>query len=104
MGLDDNPVFMGRGGEIDRHDRLADELVLKIATLTEDKGFGEWVFSHGKKMGGIVLFRYPARLRYTIANQTVEFVREHGLSLINNFTAIEPGRARIRKNTGHLDG
>jgi len=89
---------------------LADEFVLEIAyrekrvLLTEDKDFGEWVFSHGKKMGGIVLFRYPARLRHTIANQTVELVREHGLSLINNFTVIEPGRARIRKNTGFLDG
>ena len=89
---------------------LADEYVLEIAyrekrlLLTEDKDFGEWVFSHGKKMAGIVLFRYPARLRHSIANMTVELVREYGLSLISNFTVIEPGRARIRKMTGNLDG
>jgi predicted nuclease of predicted toxin-antitoxin system len=85
---------------------LVDEKILEIAyrekrlLLTEDKDFGEWVFSHGKQMCGIVLFRYPARLRHSIANLTVELVKEHGLSLINNFTVIEPGRARIRHKTG----
>jgi len=84
---------------------LADENVLEIAyrekrlLLTEDKDFGEWVFSHGKQMCGIVLFRYPAIMRHSIANVTVELVKEHGLSLINKFTVIEPGRARIRKKT-----
>jgi len=82
---------------------IADETVLEIAyrekrlLLTEDKDFGEWIFSHGKKMYGIVLFRYPARLRQNIGNLTVELVNEHGLLLTNNFTVIEPGRARIRK-------
>ena len=42
--------------------------------------------------------------KHSIANMTVELVREHGLSLISNFTVIEPGRARIRKMTGNLDG
>lgn len=85
---------------------LVDEKILEIAyrekrlLLTEDKDFGEWVFSHGKQMCGIVLFRYPARLRHNIANLTVELVKEHGLSLINNFTVIEPGRARIRHKIG----
>ena len=84
---------------------LADENVLEIAyrekrlLLTEDKDFGEWVFSHGKQMCGIVLFRYPAIMRHSIANVTVELVKEHGLSLINKFTVIEPGRARIREKT-----
>jgi len=84
---------------------LADENVLEIAyrekrlLLTEDKDFGEWVFSHGKQMCGIVLFRYPSIMRHSIANVTVELVKEHGLSLINKFTVIEPGRARIREKT-----
>ena len=84
---------------------LVDENVLEIAyrekrlLLTEDKDFGEWVFSHGKQMCGIVLFRYPSIMRHSIANVTVELVKEHGLSLINKFTVIEPGRARIREKT-----
>ncbi len=84
---------------------LADENVLEIAyrekrlLLTEDKDFGEWVFSHGKQMCGIVLFRYPSIMRHSIANVTVELVKERGLSLINKFTVIEPGRARIREKT-----
>ena len=87
----------------------ADEKMLEIAyrenrlLLTEDKDFGEWIFSHGKQMCDVVLFRYPARMRHIIANMAVELIREYGSSLTNNFTVIEPGRARIRQKKDYHD-
>jgi len=54
-------------------------------------------------MCGVVLFRYPARMRHIIANMAVELIREYGSSLTNNFTVIEPGRARIRQKKDYHD-
>jgi len=42
--------------------------VLKFAVeeerilLTEDKDFGEWIFSQGKAMNGVLLIRFPANM------------------------------------------
>ena len=65
--------------------------------LTEDKDFGEWVFAHGKSTAGILLVRYPANIRITMTQAIVDLVSEHGEELLNSYTVLEPGRARIRK-------
>jgi predicted nuclease of predicted toxin-antitoxin system len=65
--------------------------------LTEDKDFGDWVFSHGETIAGVVLLRFPSTARAMICKDMSVLVREHGLELSGSFTVLEPGRARIRK-------
>jgi len=65
--------------------------------LTEDKDFGEWVFSHREAMSGIVLIRFPANTRSKLGETISSLVTEYGLELVKSFTVVEPGRARIRK-------
>jgi len=77
--------------------------VLKFAVeeerilLTEDKDFGEWIFSQGKAMNGVLLIRFPANMRSKLGEAINFLVAEHGFDLIKSFTVLEPGRARIRK-------
>jgi predicted nuclease of predicted toxin-antitoxin system len=64
--------------------------------LTEDKDFGEWVFAHGQPTEGVVLIRFPAKMRQDMIEALVEVVTEHGAQLKGAFVVLEPGRARIR--------
>ena len=79
-----------------------DSEILKVATrqgsiiLTEDKDFGEWVFAHGQSAEGVVLIRFPAKMRQGMIEAVVEVVTEHGAQLKGTFVVLEPGRARIR--------
>jgi predicted nuclease of predicted toxin-antitoxin system len=79
-----------------------DDEVLKAAArqgsvlLTEDKDFGEWIFAHGQSAEGVVLIRFPARMRKDMIEAVVEVVTEHGTELIGAFAVLEPGKARIR--------
>ncbi len=80
-----------------------DEDVLKLAVeekriiLTEDKDFGEWIFAHREEMHGVLLIRFPANVRSKLGKAVLSLVREHGFDLLENFTVLEPGRARIRR-------
>jgi predicted nuclease of predicted toxin-antitoxin system len=65
--------------------------------LTEDKDFGDWVFSHGEQVAGVVLLRFPSSARAILAKNMALLVGEHGSELSGSFTVLEPGRARIRK-------
>ena len=82
---------------------VSDLEVLKMAVdekrvlLTEDKDFGEWVFAHKKETHGGVFLRYTANLRRRLGDAVKTLVAEHSLDLVNCFTVLEPGRARIRK-------
>ena len=79
--------------------------VLKLAVdegrvlLAEDKDFGEWVFAHKEETYGVVLIRFPANMRPKLAEAVSLLVGEHGSDLLKSFTVLEPGRARIRKQT-----
>jgi len=79
-----------------------DSKVLEIASkanrilLTEDKDFGEWVFAHKHATPGVVLIRYPARMRPEMIQMTLELLMHHGNELSGKFTVLEPGRARVR--------
>jgi len=79
-----------------------DTEILKVAAqqgcilLTEDKDFGEWIFAHGKSAEGVVLIRFPARMREDMIKALVEVVTEHGAELRGAFAVLEPGRVRIR--------
>ena len=78
--------------------------VLRIAAennrilITEDKDFGEWVFSHGKKMKGVLFIRFPGNARSKLGKTALLLIEKHGKDLIHSFTVMEPGRVRIRRN------
>ena len=77
-------------------------IVLKAAVdekrilLTEDKDFGEWVFAHKSATSGVVLIRYPSNMRSAMVELMNGLVQRHGNELLEKFTVLEPGRARIR--------
>jgi predicted nuclease of predicted toxin-antitoxin system len=79
-----------------------DKEILKVATrqgsilLTEDKDFGQWVFAHGQSAEGVILIRFPAKMRKEMIEAVVEVATEHGAELRGTFVVLEPGRARIR--------
>lgn len=64
--------------------------------LTEDKDFGEWIFSQKSATSGVILLRYPIETRLQMSLSIIEFVSEHGSELRNRYVVLEPGRARIR--------
>lgn len=82
---------------------LPDLQVLKLAInekrilLTEDKDFGEWIFFQGKAMSGVLLIRYPSKIRSKLGEAMKILVAKYGSDLVKSFTVLEPGRARIRK-------
>ena len=69
----------------------------KRIVLTEDKDFGKWVFAHGEDTHGVILIRYPAKLRAMLGQAVVTLVKKHGSDLLKSFTILAPGRARVRK-------
>ena len=74
--------------------RAVDE---KRVVLTEDKDFGDWVFAHREETYGVVLIRFPANMRSKLGKAVNTLVAQHGSDLVESFTVLEPGRARIRK-------
>ena len=80
-----------------------DAEVLRIAVendrilITEDSDFGEWIFSHGKRMRGVLFIRFPANVRSKLSENVLLLVDKYGKDLIYGFTVIEPGRVRIKK-------
>jgi len=78
----------------------ADQLVMARALdeqrilITEDSDFGELVYARGHSSVGIMLVRFPNRLRRSKAPSVVEAVAKLGARLIDSFTVVEPGRVR----------
>src|SRR5689334_637699 len=64
--------------------------------ITEDKDFGELVFSYGLKNISIILLRYDQPFYSQIESVLLKFVSEHKEPSINLFVTITPGRIRIR--------
>jgi len=63
--------------------------------LTEDKDFGDWVFSHGEQVAGVALLRFPSTARPILGKNMLSLVEEHGSELSGSFTVLQPGRARL---------
>lgn len=74
---------------------VKDERIL----LTEDKDFGEWIFAHRKEMTGVLLIRFPGNARSGLGQAVTHLVEKYGRELLSSFSVLEPGRARIRKQT-----
>jgi predicted nuclease of predicted toxin-antitoxin system len=83
--------------------RAEDADVIRLALrskrilLTEDKDFGQLVYAHGRQSVGVVLIRYPAPYRRTLAKDVVSLVKRFGRKLDGSFTVLQPGRTRIRR-------
>ena len=79
----------------------ADEVVMDLALgerrilITEDSDFGELVYARGHSTAGVMLVRFPNRVRQTKPASVVEAVAKLGARLMDTFTVVEPGRVRI---------
>ncbi len=79
----------------------ADEVVMGRASderrilITEDSDFGELVYARGHSAAGVMLVRFPNRLRSAKPRSVVEAVAKLGERLSDRFTVVEPGRVRI---------
>jgi predicted nuclease of predicted toxin-antitoxin system len=83
--------------------RADDEAVAHLAArearilITEDKDFGQLVFAQKEPSGGVILIRFPARMRRNLPPTIVEFVRRRGERLRGEFVVLQPGRSRTRE-------
>ena len=65
--------------------------------LTEDKDFGQLVFASLRPAAGIVFIRFPAHARESLAAEVCAFVQANGDALVDSFSTLQPGRARISR-------
>jgi predicted nuclease of predicted toxin-antitoxin system len=81
--------------------RAEDSEVIKLAddekriVLTEDKDFGQLVYSHGQKTLGVIFLRFPTSARRQISRAVVDLVKQQGEKLAGCFITVQPGRIRI---------
>lgn len=81
---------------------ISDEEVISLSKkppkiiLTEDKDFGEWVFSHNQKDISVILLRYHFSETQKIKDTLLEIINTKFELLQNSFTTITPNKIRIR--------
>ena len=81
--------------------RAEDSEIIKLADdekrilLTEDKDFGQLVYSHGEKTLGVIFLRFPTSARKQISRDVVNLVKQQGEKLAGCFITVQPGRIRI---------
>jgi predicted nuclease of predicted toxin-antitoxin system len=63
--------------------------------LTEDKDFGWLAFVGQKDNPGVILVRFPATARLSLAASIARLVSELGPKLIGTFVVLRPGSVRI---------
>ena len=64
--------------------------------VTEDRDFGEWVFSHQLKTTGIIYLRYNNNQKEEIIKELIHVLKKYSETLYNKFTVITPEKIRIR--------
>ncbi len=64
--------------------------------ITEDRDFGDLVYAHQKKHGGIILIRFPATARQGMAEAIRDLVQQKGPDLFGCFVVVNPSKIRIR--------
>jgi len=77
---------------------ITDDQVIDLARserrllITEDKDFGQLVFSATKENSGVLLVRFPA-----LADAVLALLNERGNDLYSCFVVLEPGRVRLAR-------
>lgn len=83
----------------------SDEQVIGLARserrllITEDKDFGQLVFSAAKENSGVLLVRYPALTRSGLVDAMLALLADRGEALYRCFVVLEPGRIRLSRLT-----
>jgi predicted nuclease of predicted toxin-antitoxin system len=81
----------------------SDEQVIDLAAserrllITEDKDFGQLVFSAARENSGVLLVRYPALARSGLVDAMLALVAKRGKALYSCFVVLEPGRIRLSR-------
>lgn len=65
--------------------------------LTEDKDFGEWVFSHNEKNISVILLRYNFNETLRMGEILCKVLTDESHSFWGTFSTITPTKLRIRK-------
>jgi predicted nuclease of predicted toxin-antitoxin system len=64
--------------------------------LTEDKDFGEWIFSHHVAGISVIFLRYHFSELSEITNILVKLIKEKQHNLLNKFITVTPTKIRSR--------
>ena len=70
---------------------VAEERIL----ITEDTDFGQLVYAHAHTSSGVILIRFPARVRANLVKQVLQLIEQAGDRLKGAFVVLQPGRTRI---------
>lgn len=82
---------------------IEDREVIEIARqndkiiLTEDKDFGEWVFSHRVKNISVIFLRYHFKDLQEVIQALHSVISDHTIELKGYFTTITPKKIRRRE-------
>jgi predicted nuclease of predicted toxin-antitoxin system len=68
----------------------------KRIILTEDKDFGEWVYSHKETEISVILLRYSFSERNEIIEILLDLILSKGEELFGKFTIVTANKVRIR--------
>lgn len=91
-----NLIFISK-----EHSGITDYEVIELAEkfeaiiITEDKDFGEWVFSHHKKIG-VIFLRFSASELAEIKTSLFKVIDKYQNKLLNYFTVITVNKLRMR--------
>ena len=83
--------------------RATDDAVIDLAIrdnrllLTEDKDFGQLMQATAEPSAGVILLRFPARVRKMLPEAVLRLVRERADRLSACFAVVQPGRIRISR-------
>lgn len=81
--------------------RSVDQEVMELAVaedrilLTEDKDFGRLAFAAHAESPAVILIRFPASARVTLAATILQLVNQQGSKLKGAFVVLRPGWTRI---------
>jgi predicted nuclease of predicted toxin-antitoxin system len=81
--------------------RSVDEELMELARstdrilITEDKDFGWLAFVAQGRSPGVILIRFPASARSSLATSVQRLVDEQGAQLARAFVVLRPGSVRI---------
>lgn len=69
----------------------------KRIVITEDRDFGELVYSRGARSAGVILVKFHSHARRGKPGAVMQAVASLGERLQAGFAIVEPGRVRIAK-------